>query len=118
MKKVIKLDRSALRSLITEAIHAREPGSPLWAPEPQPVDEADKPKPKSADAVVSEVGQALGDHFRSQYNDDDPVQSEYGQEAWNVPVDIAVDEIVSNLIEKIEEVESRLHNGEFAEHDF
>lgn len=118
MKKVIKLDRNALRSLITEAINAREPGSPLWAPEPQSVDEADKSKPQSADAVVSEVGQALGDYFRSQYNDGDPIQSEYGQEAWNAQVDIAVDEIVSLLIEKIEEVETRLHNGEFAEHDF
>lgn len=110
----VKINKSQLRQLISEAIQSREPGSPIWSP---PREKRQLVR-ESAEAVTSQVGQALGDYFRSQFNAKDPVQSEYGQEAWNVQVDIAVDEVVSNLIEKIEEVESKLHNGEFAEHDF
>ncbi len=111
MKKVIKLNQAQLRGLIKEAIQSREPGSALWSPPREPR----KMMKESAEAVVDQVGEALGEYFRAQFDPNDPVQAEYGPDAWSVQVDVAVDHVVSALIEKIEEVESRLHNGEFAD---
>lgn len=96
--RVVKLNQKQLYTLIREAM-----------------DDVVQSSSPSYDKLVEDLGQALGDVFRSQYNDADPIQSAYGREEWNVQVDLAVDEIISALLEKIEEVDMQLHSGEFAQ---
>lgn len=93
--RVVKLNQKQLHSLIREAMN--DVATPSY------------------DKAVEDLGQVLGDVFRAQYDNADPIQSAYGQEEWNVQVDLAVDEIISALIEKIEEVDIQLHSGKFAQ---
>lgn len=101
---VIRLNRTQIRQIIKEAIQVREPGSPLFTP-PTLIKE-------SIDSVVEPLGDWLGKYFMSQY---DPGGADIDEDSWRVQVDVAVDDIVSNLIDKFQEVEEALHNGKYAD---
>lgn len=114
MKKVIKLNRSALRSLITEAIHAREPGSPLWAPEPGPVDEAEGgSEVPNNEAIAANMCEPAFDHFMSMYSDNDPVAGAYGEGDWEQQVLTACAELEAEVSAALDMVQEKLIGGEY-----
>jgi len=125
-KRIVKLDKQQLRSLITEAIMSRSPGDPLWSPpreKKRAVKEVvvDQPLHTAPPSVASErlqptldaLSDTLSDVWTSLYDEGDPVQSEHGLAEWETQVDIAVDEVVSTLMDTIDDVEQNLHNGEY-----
>lgn len=66
---------------------------------------------ESVDGLID----AIADEWDRQYDESDPVQGAYGEEAWSDQVDRAALALQEKIEEAIEEVESDLHNGEFAD---
>lgn len=64
---------------------------------------------------INELVDMVADEWESQYDEGNPVQSEYGEEAWEDQVSRAALMLVSEIEEAIERVAADLHNAEFAD---
>ena len=114
MKKTIKLDRAMLRSLIKEAIMAKPFGQPegIW------VNEAEEYGGVAAgvETALGEFEDKIRKYFDDMYSEDDPSMVAAGGESeWLEQVTLALDDITSAIMEKVEEVETKLVNGEYYE---
>jgi hypothetical protein len=111
-KRVIKLDENALRSLIKEAIHGRQPGSPLFTP---PVEKKRRLKESIASgAELEALMGACADQWHSLADaDDDPSIGAVGSDGWDEQVQVAVDELRQRIVDACDEIEQQLIDGQF-----
>lgn len=108
-KRVVKLDQKALRGLIREAIQGRQPGSPLFTPPPEKrtIRESNS---EGYDMVMDLVTKVTSGW---QYDPNDPSMAATGEEAWEGQVSQAEDELLNRIAEVIEDVQTKLINGEY-----
>lgn len=122
-KKVIRLDNKALRSIISEAIEFRQPGSPLFTPpkENKRLSEAEHDGPDSeyyvaqtmsSDDVADCVIESAEKYFGSMFNSEDPSMMN-DRAMWNEQVQAAVSDLHTRVIEIVDDVESKLISGEY-----
>ena len=113
--------------MLSEAIQAREPGSPLFTP-PKP---AKKKKlhempgssmrkrmsgaPTDFSRVITAMENALREELLGMYNPDDPSMAALGEDAWSDQVEAAMQEIVQGAIDddRVSETIQALIDGEF-----
>src|SRR5262249_31049938 len=110
MKKVVKLGQKALRGLIKEAIEGRQPGSPLWAPPAE--------KPLKESGLANQLPEMLADTVQGAWEDmfdegDPSMMGAGGKPAWDMQCAAAAEEFAHRVNKLLEEIETKLVNGEF-----
>lgn len=110
MKKVVKLDQNALRGLIKEAIQGRQPGSPLFTP---PAEKKSLKESQLANDLPGQLADTVEAYFASQYDEGDPSMAAVGQQGWEMQCADAAEEFATRVNELLEEIETKLVNGEF-----
>lgn len=119
-KRIVKLDRTALRGLIKEAIQGRQPGSPLWSAPVKKRALQEMPGHGGVHQLGGNQG-ALEDFVESlkidwtdMFDEGDPSMATEGREGWAKQVDAAAEELSEKVEQLASEVEERLVNGEFS----
>lgn len=110
-KRIVKLGRNQLRSIIKEAIQTREPGSPLWsAPEEKKVVK----ESNLANDLPAMLADMVQSSWEELYDDADPsMQHAGGKQAWDQQVADAAEEFATRVNALLEEIENKLVQGEF-----
>lgn len=110
-KRVIKLDQKQLRSIISEAIQGRQPGSPLFTP---PDDRKNIHEADLASTLPGQLADTVQAHFEEQFDPSDPsMQQSGGRHSWNMQCAAAAEEFASRVNELLQEIETNLVNGEY-----
>lgn len=109
-KQVVKLDQKALRGLIKEAIQGRQPGSPLFTP-PQ---EKRQSRAQGTYGPAKQISDIFYEEMMKMYDSGDPsMELAGGRDAWEHQVAKATEEFEIRAQELLEELESKLNNGEY-----
>jgi hypothetical protein len=110
-KRVVRLDQRQLRGIIKEAIQTREPGSPLWSPEPEKRVVKESNLANDLPAMLADMVQGSWEEL---YDDADPsMQHAGGKQAWDQQVADAAEEFATRVNQLLEEIETKLVQGEF-----
>jgi len=125
-KRIVKLGPKQLRSLIKEAIQAREPGSPLWSPPKENKRRHNEAVEPGADDSYRDDFSSFKHEFADQvaqvwkgfYDENDPSMQSRGsfaggQQFWNSQVENASSELYDLVGEAIKSVELKLLEGDF-----
>lgn len=112
-KRVVKLNNTQLRKLVTEAIQGRQPGSPMFTPPKQKRNINEVAGTPSVDNALLELIEAVRGEFLSMYSDSDPSMAPHGFEGWEAQCANAVTELMSEIGELIEKRTDELTDGVF-----
>lgn len=110
-KRVVRLDQRQLRGIIKEAIQTREPGSPLWSPEPEK-------KSVNESGLANQLPEMLADTVQGSWEDmfdeaDPSMMGAGGKPAWDMQCAAAAEEFSHRVNELLEEIEQKLVGGEY-----